>query len=337
MADRNILIAEFLSSTGWINASRTPLVGDASFRQYERITFEKERAIFMDAPPEKEDVRPFLFITEHLRSLGYSAPKIYAADPDAGFILMEDLGNTTFTLMLAAGADETELYKCAVDLLIDLHSRPARDAVPARLPLYDDQKLLEEVNLFTDWYIPQFLNSKTADVAREKYVSIWQCLLRLSNNITNTLVLRDFHADNLMWLPDRTGIAACGLLDYQDALTGPPPYDLMSLLEDARRDLKPNLADHLLRHYLSAFPGLNEEAFLQAFSILAAQRHCKVIGIFSRLAVRDGKFTYLSHIPRVWCLLEATCMSPILAPLKDWLDRFIQPELRGSMLKEKSK
>ena len=291
----------------------------------------------MDAPPDKENVRPFLFITRHLRSLGYSAPEIYAADPGTGLILMEDFENTTFTVMLETGVDETRLYECAVDLLIDLHSRPAKLTVPAGLALYDNQKLLEEAFLLTDWYMPQLLKPSTVDTAKKKYTSIWQRLLPLSHSISNTLVLRDFHADNLMWLPGRIGITACGLLDYQDALAGPPAYDLMSLVEDARRDLKPGLSQYLQCRYLSAFSGLNEEAFRQSFLILAAQRHCKVIGIFARLAVRDSKLAYLSHIPRVWHLLDAACVSPILAPLKDWLDRFIQPKLRGRMLIENIK
>ena len=166
---------------------------------------------------------------------------------------------------------------------------------------------------------------------------IWENLLPLCRTMNDTLVLRDFHADNLMWLPDRTGIAACGLLDYQDAVSGPPTYDLMSLLEDARRDLNPNMVKHLLQRYLLAFPDLDPDDFRKAFVVLAAQRHCKVIGIFSRLAVRDNKTAYLSHIPRVWQLLEEACSSSILLPLKIWLDRFIEPELRGRALLDKFK
>ena len=336
MGDRASIIAEFLTAIGWSNATLIPLAGDASFRKYDRVMCGNKRAVLMDAPPDKEDIRQFIHITHHLRSLGYSAPEIYAGDTDSGLILLEDLKDTTFTFMLATGADETTLYECAVDLLIDLHSRPIKETVPAGLSLYDNEKFLEEALLLTDWYMPLVGEHASTAMATKSYMIVWQHLLPLCRAMTNTLVLRDFHADNLMWLPGRTGIASCGLLDYQDAVVGPPVYDLVSLLQDARRDIKLGLVEHLQSRYLSAFPKLDAEVFRQTFVVLAAQRHCKVIGIFTRLAVRDGKEAYLSHIPRVWRLLEAACVSPILVPLKEWLDQFIKPEVRGSALKEKT-
>jgi len=163
---------------------------------------------------------------------------------------------------------------------------------------------------------------------------VWHQLLSKCPTTKNTLVLRDFHADNLMWLPDRKGISACGIIDYQDALLGPAIYDLMSLLEDVRRDMRPDFVRFFQNRYLTAFPTLNPLDFYHSFSILAAQRHCKVIGIFSRLALRDGKSSYLSYLPRAWHLLEDKCLSPTLEPLKIWLDKYIQPENRGHALKK---
>ena len=337
MTDRDTIISEFLVASGWKNATQTHLAGDASFRRYQRISLGQRRAILMNSPPDKENLAPFVFITKLLRSLGYSAPEIYAEDMDAGLILLEDFGDTTFTLMISASTDEKKLYECAIDLLIDLHSRPQMQAIPPGLHFYDNRTLIREALLLTDWYIPQVAKNRPTDDAKMSYEMIWENLLPLCRTMNNTLVLRDFHADNLMWLPDRTGIAACGLLDYQDAVSGPPTYDLMSLLEDARRDLNPNMVKHLLQRYLLAFPDLNPDDFRKAFLILAAQRHCKVIGIFSRLAVRDNKTAYLSHIPRVWQMLEDACSSSILLPLKIWLDRFIEPELRGRTLLDKFK
>ena len=337
MTDRNTIISNFLATSGWKNATQTHLAGDASFRRYQRISLEKRRAILMNSPPEKENVVSFLFITKLLRSLGYSAPEIYAENIEAGLLLLEDFGDTTFTLMISESADEQILYECAVDLLIDLHSRPQTQTIPPSLNFYDNKTLIREALLLTDWYIPQVAKNRPTGDAKMKYEMIWKDLLPVCRTMNNTLVLRDFHADNLMWLPDRNGIAACGLLDYQDAVFGPPTYDLMSLLEDARRDLSPNMVKHLLERYLLAFPDLNPDDFRKAFVVLAAQRHCKVIGIFSRLAVRDNKTAYLSHIPRVWQLLEEACSSSILLPLKIWLDQFIKPELRGRALLDKFK
>jgi aminoglycoside/choline kinase family phosphotransferase len=166
------------------------------------------------------------------------------------------------------------------------------------------------------------------DQVRSDFLDIWRKLISNIGINHETLVLRDFHADNLMWLPDRDGIRKCGLLDYQDAVRGSPAYDLMSLFEDARRDLKPNLARDLLDYYYAAFPELDQNAFNRDYVILSAQRHCKVIGIFSRLAIRDGKSSYLDHIPRCWNLLDKACCRAELGILKDWLDAHVPVQNR---------
>ena len=330
---RKALITSFLSSAGWGGARLTPLPGDASFRRYARVDYpscigQHRKAMVMDAPPPQEDVRPFLAIAKHLCGLGFSAPTVLASDPDNGLLLIEDLGDDTYTRRLAEGADEEALYRLAVDVLIHLHRLDTGMALPEGLPTYDLDKLLNEARLLTDWYVPAVLGHGLDTPELETYDTLWRDLLKLVLGGPQTLVLRDFHVDNLMSLAGREGIAACGLLDFQDAVAGHPAYDLMSLLEDARRDLTPSLEEALLSYYLDAFPALDRERFETAYAILGAQRHAKVIGIFTRLRVRDNKDVYLKHIPRVWRLLEGSCRHPHLAPFKQWLDRNIPDEMR---------
>ncbi len=329
MSEREKHIAAFLAANRWDGAERRPLADDASFRRYERLVNGARRAVLMDAPPPHEDVRPFARLARHLRGLGLSAPDIRAEDPDAGLLLLEDLGDDTYTRMLAAGGDERALYALAVDVLVHLHRRPAAEAIPAGLAPYDDATLLEEACHLTDWYMPAMLDRPTPEAARRSYVEAWLSAFPVVHAQPRTLVLRDYHVDNLMWLPGRQGVAACGLLDFQDAVAGPAAYDLMSLLEDARRDIGPDLAQAMRERYGAAFPGLDAPGFDTAYAILGAQRHAKVIGVFTRLCVRDGKPDYLVHIPRVWRLLERTLEHRSLAPVAAWLDRHLPPEKRG--------
>jgi aminoglycoside/choline kinase family phosphotransferase len=274
----------------------------------------------MDAPPAKEKVEPFIAIANHLCRLGYSAPRIHAADVGAGLVLIEDLGDDTYTRLLAAGRDETTLYELAIDVLVDLHRRPETEAVPPGLAPYDAAAFQREADLLVEWYLPAAAGRPTGPETIRSYRELWQALLPFAYGASNTLVLRDYHVDNLMLLPGRPGIAACGLLDFQDALAGPASYDLVSLLEDARRDIAPGLIAAMRRRYLAAFPRLDRDAFGASCAVLAAQRHAKVIGIFTRLCVRDRKPKYLVHIPRVWRLLENAVAHPVLAPLGEWLD-----------------
>lgn len=326
MSARDLLIGAFLESHGWGDAARHPLPGDASFRRYVRLDGLKGRAMLMDAPPPKEDVGPFLFVAAHLARLGYSAPRILAEDHAGGLLLLEDLGDDTFTRLLAGGGDEAALYRLAFDLLVDLHGRGAA-AIPAGLPLYDESRLLDEAALLVEWYYPAVTGHPLAPAAAAAYRALWRPLLDLARAVPQTLVLRDFHVDNLMRL-ERPGLAACGLLDFQDAVAGPVTYDLVSLLEDARRDVDPALAERLKADYLKAFPALGAEAFAASFAVMAAQRHAKVIGIFTRLYRRDGKAVYLAHIPRVWRLLERALSHPALAGLAAWLDEALPPARR---------
>ena len=329
MADRARRIETFLEANGWHWADSRLLADDASFRSYRRLENGARRAVLMDAPPTHEDVRPFLRIARHLRGLGLGAPDILAEDIEAGLLLLEDLGDDTFTRLLNNGAAEEPLYALAVDVLVHLHRLPAARAVPAALPAYDDARLVEEALLLTDWYMPATLGDAPAQAVRTAYIEAWREVLPPAGAQPRTLVLRDFHVDNLMRLRGREGIAACGLLDFQDAVAGPAAYDLMSLLEDARRDISGALKTTMLARYREGVPGLDWPAFETALAILAAQRHAKVIGIFTRLCRRDGKPGYLVHIPRVWRLLEAALGHPALAPVAAWFEQHLPHEARG--------
>lgn len=328
MSDREAEIVRFLARAGFGAARRARLAGDASFRRYERLALDGASVVLMDAPPP-ENVRPFLAVAGVLRDLGLSAPKPHAIDVEAGFLLLEDLGDLTYTRLLdgsrqAAGApDEAGLYALAIDVLIDLHRKPLQAFAAADLPRYDDVKLLAEAALLTDWYLPALRGKATSDSERAIYLDLWRRALPQARAVPDTLVLRDYHVDNLMWLPGRTGKAACGLLDFQDAVIGPVTYDVVSLLEDARRDIDPGLVAAMRSRYLAAFPALDPATFDASAAVLGAQRHCKVIGIFTRLWRRDGKTQYLRHVPRVFGLLERALDHPALADLKAWLDRAV--------------
>lgn len=325
MSQRLDLLQAFLGAAGWGTAERATLAGDASFRRYDRLRRGEERAVLMDAPPPQEDVRPFIRIARQLERLNYSAPRLLAEDAEHGFLLLEDLGDSTYTRCLANGKDEEQLYALAMDVLADLHGRT--ETVPAGTPAYDDERLLTEACLLTDWYMPAVLGVDTDTAARAEYCRLWCALFPIARAVPDTLVLRDFHVDNLMLL-DRPGLGACGLLDFQDAVSGPLTYDPMSLLEDARRDIDPAMIERMKARYLARLPHVEAEAFAASWAVLAAQRHAKVIGIFTRLCKRDGKAGYLIHIPRLWRLLEQSLTHPALAGIKDWLDTHIPKQQR---------
>ena len=315
VAPRDQAREAFLERAGWGGVPLDALPGDASFRRYFRIGGQRP-AMLMDAPPDKEDVRPYIHIARHLNSLGLSAPAILAADEDNGFCIIEDFGDATYTRLLAAGHDERALYELAIDVLVALHGSERGAGID--LPLYDEGRLLDEVALLVDWYLPAIRGEQTPVPVADAYFDAWRSVIRALPDAPETLVLRDFHVDNLMLIEGRDGVASCGLLDFQDALLGHPAYDLMSLLEDARRDIDDDLRGHLMRRYVAARPDAASDAFNQWFTVLAAQRHAKVAGIFTRLKVRDGKPVYLPHIPRVLALFRRAIRNPALSPVREW-------------------
>jgi aminoglycoside/choline kinase family phosphotransferase len=324
--------AEFLAAAGWRGADIRPLAGDASFRRYHRVHRNGSRAVLMEAPPDREDVRPFLRMARHLLGLGLSAPAIFSADETAGLVLLEDFGDETFTSLLSAGFDEKSLYRLAIDVLIHLHRLGPETALPAGLPTYDTHRFLDEALLLCDWYMPAACGRPTEEGARLAYIAAWEEALIPALSSPATLVLRDFHVDNLMRLSGRDGLKACGLLDFQDAVAGPAAYDLMSLLEDARRDVSPALKAEMLARYAAGIGDADWTLFERAFAVLAAQRHAKVIGIFTRLSRRDGKHSYLAHIPRVWRLLERALAHDALTPVAGWFDRHLPTPARVAPL-----
>ncbi|MCY4549107.1 MAG: phosphotransferase [Defluviicoccus sp.] len=321
-------IARFLAGAGWGGAAVAPLAADASFRRYLRVRRGAETAVLMDAPPEREPIAPYAAIARHLRVLGFAAPDIAAADEAAGLLLMEDLGDHTFTRLLEGGADEAALYELAIDTLVALHRLDPAAAIPPGLARYSDDLLLAEAHHLLDWYLPT-VGVTVGPARRTAYGERWRAAFARARQVPETLVLRDFHVDNLMRLGGRDGVAACGLVDFQDAVAGPASYDFVSLVEDARRDVPPALARSLRDRYLAAFPGLDADAFERSCAILGAQRHCKVIGIFTRLSRRDGKDGYLGHIARVWRLLEAAVAHPALGAMRDWLDDAVPARARA--------
>jgi len=321
--ERQAQYRTFLHQRGLDPRSLSPLIQDASFRRYFRLSNTDRPILLMDAPLELEDVGQFAKIARHLTAVGLKAPEIIDFDQEYGLLLLEDFGDDTFTRLIAAGTDDTSLYPLAVDVLIALHSHP--DAAAIDLPLYDRNLLIQEALLLTDWYAPVIRNNTTSAEMRHSYISIWQEILDSLPEPAHSLVLRDFHVDNLMRVPPGIGTSGCGLLDFQDAVIGPMAYDLVSLLEDARRDINPNLVVSMIQRYHEAMPLLEIENFRSWYHVLGAQRHCKVAGIFLRLLLRDGKSHYVRHIPRVMHLLEQKFNRPELLPLRQWLD-FWLPE-----------
>ena len=321
-------IAAFLDAQGWGRSERAPLAGDASFRRYERLRRGADRAVLMDAPPPQENVRPFIAIDRLLAGAGLAVPAIHGADEEAGLLLLEDLGDDTYTRLLARGEPEERLYDLAVDLLIELHRRLPPERLAA-VPVFEEAAALRQVKLLLEWYWPATQPAPLPPQAVEEFESAWRQVLGLWQRSPKGLVLFDYHVDNLMLLAGRSGVAAVGLLDFQDAVLGPRSFDLVSLIDDARRDVPADLAASLMARYLAAFSDLDRAAFAASYAASGAQRHTRILGTFTRLCRRDHKPGYLTFIPRVWRQLEAQLAHPALAPLAAWYGRYLPPERRS--------
>lgn len=323
MTQREELLNQFLSQHGWGNAKRTLLAKDASFRWYDRLQKSTgETRVLMNAPTDKENPAQFAFVDEILEQNGLTVPHIYARDLENGFLLLEDLGDNTFSRLIKAGANEEELYSKAIDSLVRLHTQITNNP---GLKDYDFDLMYFEASLLPLWYVKYVLNTEVDKEGMQEFKAIWEELYTLIRQVPDTLVLLDYHVDNLMITPDDK----CALLDFQDARFGPVTYDLASLLEDARRPVDKLLQEKMKARYFEKLPQFNTPAFEQAYPLMAVQRHTKVIGIFVRLFVRDGKSRYLDHIPFVWSLLEKHLDNPYLSRYKAWLDKYVPQEKRA--------
>ncbi len=309
---------DFLATHGWAGAQVTPVAGDASFRRYFRIDCAaRGKAILMDAPPPHEDPRPFIHIAQYLTGYQCRAPEIFGTDLTRGFVLLEDFGDRRMREHLDAHPeDEVAVYRAAIDAIVRLSATP-----PVQTQPYDMATDMREVQLLSEWYMP----AMGLDFDSGAFDRMWAQALAPLSDYQKVTVLRDYHAENIMLLDD----GQQGMIDFQDALVGHPAYDLVSLLQDARRDVSPDLEAEMRGYYQeTAQPDADFDAH---YALLGAQRNTKIIGIFTRLCKRDGKERYLSFLPRMWGLLERDLAHPDLAPVKHWFDTHIPVEMRNAM------
>lgn len=308
--------ADFLAKLGWGEGDVLPLAGDASFRRYFRVADHGRSAILMDAPPPHEDPRPFIQVAQWLVARGFPAPVIFGTDLEQGLVLIEDFGDARMRETVDAAPESLlRMYEAAVDILIRLRGEPAGPWRP-----YDRKELQREADLLTEWYCPAIGIS----VDTESYAKAWGEVFDHALAAEPVTVLRDYHAENLMLIG---GTEALGLLDFQDALAGHPAYDLVSLLQDARRDVEPEIEAAMLARYRRV-TGAGDD-FDAAYHVLGAQRNAKIAGIFTRLWRRDGKPRYPAMCPRVWRYLNRDLDHPALAPVKVWFDANIPADQRG--------
>lgn len=318
---------DFLAASGWQGAEILPLAGDASFRRYFRVVHGERSAVLMDAPPPHEDPRPFIAVSEWLIGAGLSAPQILAHDLEKGLLLLGDFGSVRLreTLDTDPGR-ERELYELATDVLVHLHS----SAPMPGLKSHGLDQWLDELALFIDWYCP----AVGANIDLGGYRAAWSEVLRpvAEDGLGPVTVLRDYHAENIMLVEGRQGVAHFGLLDFQDALAGHPAYDLASVLEDARRDVSPEIERAMIERYIVATG--HGEALERAYWALAAQRNTRILGVFTRLWKRDNKPAYRRFQPRMWGLLERDLAQPHLKPVRDWFDANVREHHRRDPWKE---
>ncbi|MEA3078809.1 MAG: N-acetylmuramate 1-kinase [Sphingomonadales bacterium] len=318
---------DFLAASGWAGAEILPLAGDASFRRYFRVVHGARTAVLMDAPPPHEDPRPFIAVAEWLASVGLSAPQILARDLDKGLLLLGDFGDWRLREFLDDDPrGERELYELATDVLVHLHAHPPMVGLKPHGP----EQWLDELSLFTDWYCP----AVGAEVDADAYRAAWTEVVRpvADDGLGPVTVLRDYHAENIMLVEGRGGVAHFGLLDFQDALAGHPAYDLASVLEDARRDVPEAIERAMIDRYVAATG--HGEAFERAYWALAAQRNTRILGVFTRLWKRDNKPGYRRFQPRMWGLLERDLAQPHLEPVRQWFDANVRAEHRREPWRE---
>jgi tRNA threonylcarbamoyl adenosine modification protein YjeE len=347
-------IDAFLNKTGWGDARCTAVRGDASARLFSRLERGQETAMLMDWPlqsdgPPIRNGRPyceiahlaregtsFLAISGWLRGkAGLSAPAVLASDLRSGLYLVEDLGDGVFGQLIADGAALDSLYALAVDGLLALRASKPPQMLPAangahyRVPEFDREALEVELDLLLQWYFKLLPARSTAAELTVSFFEVWQPYLDWLDGQGKGLILRDYHSPNLLRFEERSGLAQLGVIDFQDALWGHPAYDLVSLLQDARLDVPEDSERTLFDRYCEgaakADPGFQRDAFAKAYAILGAQRNTKILGIFARLSLRDGKHGYLAHLPRIARYLFRNLAHLGLKPLKVWYEANLQP------------
>ncbi|GJD93767.1 hypothetical protein OCOJLMKI_0964 [Methylobacterium iners] len=342
--ERARALRALLDRSGWDEATRVPMQGDASSRAYERLVKpDGTTAVLMISPPRAdgppvrdgkpystivklaESVHAFVGVDRGLRALGFSAPRIYGEDLSAGLLIIEDLGSEP---VVDSNGPRPERYAEATRLLAKLHGTelpgvlPVADGIDHVLPSYDLEALLFEAELLPDWYCPAIRGASLPGPARSEFLALWSDALRGIPGERPTWTLRDYHSPNLIWLPDREGLERIGVIDFQDAVLGHPAYDVASLLQDARVDASAEFELRLLGLYVrerrARDPDFDMHAFAHAYAVLAAQRATKILGIFARLDRRDGKPGYLAHLPRIEAYLARNLKHPALSALRTW-------------------
>jgi tRNA threonylcarbamoyl adenosine modification protein YjeE len=344
-------LREFLDGAGFADAKRQRMPGDASTRSYARLARNDGFVILMNSPKRPdgpaiydgkpysaavhlaEDVKPFVAIANGLRERGLSAPAIHHADLDLGFLITEDFGSASF-VEGDPPAPIPERYQAATDMLAALHRQPLpktlalAPGITYAIPAFDTDAMLVEVGLMPEWYLPDRDATPTAEL-RDEFIAKWRGLLAGPAAAAKTWVMRDFHSPNLIWLDARADIAQVGIIDFQDAVLGPAPYDLVSLLQDARIDVPEALELAMLTRYIKARlasdDAFDPAAFAELYAIMSAQRNTRLLGTFARLNRRDGKPQYLKHQPRIWTYLNRSLDHPALSGVRAWYAAHVPP------------
>ena len=361
MSDRERQRLDFLTAAGLSEAARAALPGDASTRRYERLTTPDGRSLMlMDQPPAAESrpcdpawspaqrqaegwnavarlsagrIEAFAAVAAHLKALGLSAPEVVALDAAAGLAVLEDFGDALFARVIEDGADETPLYLAAIEALALIHQAPTPQVLHGPggdwpLLSYDDLALKTAGDILPEWLPRLRPELDFSDQALAAWEAVWAPIRARGAQGATVFCHRDYHAENLIWLPDRDGPARVGMIDFQDAVRAHPSWDLHSLLQDARRDVPPALEAAALDHYFALRPDVDRAAFMQDYAGLAALNEARILGIFARLIVRDGKPRYAAFMPRMWTHLERNLRQPGLEPVADWFARHVPPEAR---------